>query len=70
MPINNNETNINQNITSLNNINEERNKTPEKKDTFNRVNPKILIESFKKELENKTKLTKIKYNIIKNEWGI
>ena len=67
LPINKNETNINKNITSLNNINEERNKTPEKKDTFNRVNPKILIESFKKELENKTKLTKIKYNIGKNE---
>ena len=34
------------------------------------MNPKILIESFKKELENKTKLTKIKYNIGKNEWEI
>ena len=67
VPINKNETNINKNISNLNNINEERNKTPEKKDTFNRVNPKILIESFKKELENKTKLIKIKYNIGENE---
>ena len=63
--INKKETNKNKNFPNPNNINEERNKTPEKKDIFNRVNPSILIESFKKELENKTKLSKIKYNIVK-----
>ena len=44
---------------------EYRNKTPEKKSIFNQVNPNMLMESFKKELENKEKMEKIKNNIIK-----
>jgi hypothetical protein len=66
VPIKKNEYNItNNNISKKNNLNEERNKTPEKKSIFNPVKPNILIESFKKELENKTNMIKIKYNIVK-----
>ena len=63
--INKNEYNIVNNISNLNDKNEERNKTPEKISIFNPVKPNILIESFRKELENKTNMIKFKYNIVK-----
>ena len=64
VPIKQNEYNITNNSSNKNNVNEERNKTPEKKSLFNPVKPNILIESFKKELENKTNMIKIRYNIV------
>ena len=64
VPIKQNEYNITNNSSNKNNVNEERNKTPEKKSIFNPVKPNILIESFKKELENKTNMIKIRYNIV------
>ena len=64
-PIKDKESNITNNFSNKNDINDERNKTPEKESIFNPVKPNILIESFKKELENKTNMIKIKYNIVK-----
>ena len=65
-PIKGNETKlINNNISNLKNKNDDRNKTPENKSIFNPVKPNLLIESFKKELENKSNMIKMKYNIIK-----
>ena len=62
---NENESNIINDISFFNDINEDRNKTPEKKSIFNQVNPNILMKSFKKELEEKEKMEKIKFNIIR-----
>ena len=62
---NENESNIINDNSFFNDKYEDRNKTPEKKSIFNQVNPNMLMESFKKELENKEKMEKIKNNIIK-----
>ena len=59
------EFNINNNLSHLKDVNDDRNKTPEKKSIFNPVKPNFLIESFKKELETKTNMLKIRYNPIK-----
>ena len=64
-PIKGNETKLINNISNLKNKNDDRNKTPENKSIFNPVKPNLLIESFKKELENKSNMIKMKYNIIK-----
>ena len=64
-PINQNKSNINNNISNFKDNDDERNKTPEKKSIFNRIQPNILIESFKKELEKKTNISKAKYNLVK-----
>ena len=63
--INQNKSNINNNISNFKDNDDERNKTPEKKSIFNRIQPNILIESFKKELEKKTNMSKAKYNLVK-----
>ena len=64
-PINQNKSNINNNISYFKDNDDERNKTPEKKSIFNRIQPNILIESFRKELEKKTNMSKVKYNLVK-----
>ena len=50
----------------MNNKNDERNKTPENKSIFNPVKPNLLIESFKKELENKSNMIKLNIILLKN----
>ena len=66
--VNEKESNIINNQSYYNDKNEDRNKTPKKKSIFNQINPNILIESFKKELENKEKLEKIKSNVVKKSY--
>ena len=65
IPFNKIEPKIINNSPRYNEVNEERNKTPEKKSIFNKVEPNLLIATFKKELEDKTNALKVKYNIIK-----